>query len=213
MESAMNSVIHSEIRAMVADGKMSADKQLQISDLRERLISRTDWKYSSAEVSRNVRDAGYTIYRLAEGDVVSLLKTNEQIEALKANWSKDPCWDIEDTEGFEGYREELINWRVQRELKIENEITERNKKRVEFVETQTGVNDADIALELHTWHEIERQVERAITSEYPMMDLLATQIRATLLQAAQIKRLADALEQISDKGLSVDAVTSGKYEY
>jgi ribosomal protein L7/L12 len=35
------------------------------------------------------------------------VKTREEVEALKKNWLEDPCWDIEDTEGFEEFREEL----------------------------------------------------------------------------------------------------------
>jgi len=30
--------------------------------------------------------------------------TPEQIQKLKDNWSQDPCWDIEDTEGFEAHK-------------------------------------------------------------------------------------------------------------
>ena len=33
--------------------------------------------------------------------------TRNDIEALKRNWLADPCWDIEDTEGFEAHRDEL----------------------------------------------------------------------------------------------------------
>lgn len=35
-------------------------------------------------------------------------KTREDVERLKVDWSRDPIWDIEDTEGFEEYRDELI---------------------------------------------------------------------------------------------------------
>lgn len=31
----------------------------------------------------------------------------EEVADLKAQWSDDPCWDLEDTEGFEAHREEL----------------------------------------------------------------------------------------------------------
>ena len=40
-------------------------------------------------------------------------KTNEEIEALKENWKRDPIWDIEDTEGFQDHRMELIEYRMQ----------------------------------------------------------------------------------------------------
>ena len=28
------------------------------------------------------------------------MKIQEEIDELKRQWEKDPCWDIEDTEGF-----------------------------------------------------------------------------------------------------------------
>ncbi len=37
-------------------------------------------------------------------------RTPEEIEALKADWERDPCWDIEYTEGFEAHRDELRAW-------------------------------------------------------------------------------------------------------
>lgn len=36
-----------------------------------------------------------------------VIKTRSQIESLKYSWLHDPCWDIEETEGFEQFREEL----------------------------------------------------------------------------------------------------------
>lgn len=38
------------------------------------------------------------------------MATKEQVEALKANWKSDPCWDIETTEGFEQHRQELVDF-------------------------------------------------------------------------------------------------------
>lgn len=34
-------------------------------------------------------------------------RTPEEIADLKKSWKSDPCWDIEDTEGFEAHRDEL----------------------------------------------------------------------------------------------------------
>lgn len=42
-------------------------------------------------------------------------KTKEEVEELKRNWKHDPNWDIEDTEGFEDYREELVKFREENE--------------------------------------------------------------------------------------------------
>lgn len=40
-------------------------------------------------------------------------KTQADIDDLKRQWRSDPCWDIEDTEGFEGHREELTAYHQQ----------------------------------------------------------------------------------------------------
>lgn len=37
------------------------------------------------------------------------------VEDLKAQWKADPCWDIEETEGFEDLRNELLIWRLEYE--------------------------------------------------------------------------------------------------
>ena len=53
------------------------------------------------------------------------MKTREEVEALKRNWLEDPCWDIEDTEGFEEYAVELrgyhVEWRSRWEAAREKE--------------------------------------------------------------------------------------------
>ena len=43
------------------------------------------------------------------------MKTREQVEALKINWKEDACWDIEETEGFEEYKDELREFRDEQE--------------------------------------------------------------------------------------------------
>lgn len=37
-------------------------------------------------------------------------KSREEIEELKRQWSLDPNWDIESTEGFEDHNEELTTY-------------------------------------------------------------------------------------------------------
>ncbi|MFV0536799.1 MAG: hypothetical protein ACK5M3_05420 [Dysgonomonas sp.] len=44
-------------------------------------------------------------------------RAKADIEQLKRNWEKDPCWDIEYTEGFEANREELLAYRKEYEKK------------------------------------------------------------------------------------------------
>ena len=42
-------------------------------------------------------------------------KSDDEISELKRQWQNDPCWDIEDTEGFEAHSDELKAWREQLE--------------------------------------------------------------------------------------------------
>lgn len=43
------------------------------------------------------------------------MATQEQLTNLKAQWKGDPCWDIEDTEGFKEHRAELAAFREAQE--------------------------------------------------------------------------------------------------
>jgi hypothetical protein len=33
--------------------------------------------------------------------------TREEVDSLMRDWAADPVWDLEDTPGFEAYRDEL----------------------------------------------------------------------------------------------------------
>jgi hypothetical protein len=127
------------------------------------------------------------------------MATQEEIEKLKKGWLKDPCFDIEETEGFEEHVEELLNFRRQTEADWEAKKEERKNSRANFVREQTGVVDADIVSALSTWNEIENSAERLAKLETSFeVDATILLVRATLLQAAQLKRIADALENIDD---------------
>ena len=39
------------------------------------------------------------------------MKTAKELETLKENWKNDPCWNIEETEGFEEHHDELLAFR------------------------------------------------------------------------------------------------------
>lgn len=39
-------------------------------------------------------------------------KTREEIENLKRNWFSEPIWDLENTEGFEAHKEELLAYAI-----------------------------------------------------------------------------------------------------
>ena len=52
------------------------------------------------------------------------MKTREEVEKLKREWGKDPCWDIYDTEGFEEYKDELIVYQKSINDKYEADMPE-----------------------------------------------------------------------------------------
>lgn len=53
------------------------------------------------------------------------------VEKLKADWLRDPCWDIEETEGFEGYRSALLQFRRETEVRWAHERAERERRELE----------------------------------------------------------------------------------
>ena len=52
---------------------------------------------------------------------MNAIKSKEEIRKLKHNWECDPCWDIEDTEGFEEYKDELRAFRLKKEKEWEDQ--------------------------------------------------------------------------------------------
>lgn len=56
-----------------------------------------------------------------------MAKTKDEIDKLKRSWADDPSWDLEETEGFEAHREDLLSFRrfveterlAQREMAIQ----------------------------------------------------------------------------------------------
>lgn len=135
-------------------------------------------------------------------------RTPHEIEKLKNDWAKDPCWDIETTSGFEDHKEELLAFRKQIEAEWEDKFVACQAERREHIMNLTGIGkaDPDILDNLSTWGEIERALESqdryigdfAKFESIVMAELAMAQVRATLLQAAQLKRIADALESMDD---------------
>lgn len=126
-------------------------------------------------------------------------KTHEEIEKLKASWLNDPCWDIEDSEGFEVHKEELLAYRLEVQAEREQIRKERDAKRAEKVKAETGITDPVTAQAIWTFEEIElalERVDREMEIDQPQLQTA----RATLLLAAQVKRVADALESMAAQG-------------
>jgi hypothetical protein len=135
------------------------------------------------------------------------MATTDEIERLKHSWLGDPCWNIEETEGFEEHREELLAFRKETEAKAEKRNRERIERRAKVIREETGVTTKDAAMYLHTFAEIETEVngqDRAISdapnqSKMAEARILQAQVRAILLLAAQFKRLVDHLEKIEEE--------------
>lgn len=134
-------------------------------------------------------------------------KTNEEIQALKDNWLKDPCWDIEDTPGFEDHKAELLAFHNEQRKKWDAELAIKQAIRFADVQRKTGIGDFELAQTIATFSEIENEVksqDKYIGSDYANVDeikatLAQAQVRATLLLAAQVKRVADILEDMDGR--------------
>jgi hypothetical protein len=53
------------------------------------------------------------------------MKTRQEIENLKLQWTNDPIWDLETTEGFEEYSEELKIYAMIKNIEWKNNYRER----------------------------------------------------------------------------------------
>ena len=45
-----------------------------------------------------------------------MVKTRAEVDYLKQNWMNDPCWDLEKTDGFEDHKDELWEFRLEKEM-------------------------------------------------------------------------------------------------
>lgn len=110
------------------------------------------------------------------------MKTREDVEALKDNWLKDPMWDLADTPGFEEYHSELDKFQDEQEAKWKAAREEKEKQSFEYrakaILTKLETNPVDAALnpDLHT------------------LLIAKQQVKATLLLAEQVQKVAEILE-------------------
>ena len=124
-------------------------------------------------------------------------KTTEELDALKKNWMNDPCWDIETEEGFEDYKDELLAYRKEQEAEWQHEAEERIARRARVVAIETGVTNSEIQKNILTFAEINNDIQNVIKrTESDAESLMISQVHATLLLAAQMARIADALENM-----------------
>jgi hypothetical protein len=139
-------------------------------------------------------------------------QTKEEIQTLKDSWMKDPCWDIEETEGFEEHVEELLAFRKEKEAEWTRQEEERIAKRARVVMVETGIVNSSVAQEVSTYREIEHAVASqdqyisafSSLADQVKVELMQAQVRATLLMSAQMQRIADALEARNESEEATD---------
>lgn len=126
-----------------------------------------------------------------EDDTISV----SSLETLQRSWKKDPCWEIEDAEGFGKYHDQLLAWRKEYELEYQQKEEDRITRRLRVIELVTGVTNADVGQAISTYSEIEHLVNHPNQqSEIASETIAIAQVRATLLLAAQTQRIADLME-------------------
>ena len=127
---------------------------------------------------------------------------------LKANWLKDPCWDIEDEDGFGEHYEELLKFRKDTEAAWQLKKEERIARRARVVEIDTDITKAGAAQSIHTYEEIESAVNATQREtddlEQIKVNLMREQVRATLLLAAQTQRVANGIWELIESMDSSD---------
>jgi len=131
------------------------------------------------------------------------MATQDEIEKLKKNWREDPCWDIELTEGFEEHLVELLAFRKEHDIEVQQKKEDRIARRTRVVEIDTDITKAGAAQSICTYEEIEtgvRNIENETDDQVACM--MAYQVRATLLLAAQTQRVANGIWELIE---SMDA--------
>lgn len=103
-------------------------------------------------------------------------KSPAEVAELKAQWVKDPCWDLATTKGFGDYEDELDAFQKEKESEWAQQREERRKERAaaELKEIEQRVNDFELGWDFG-----------------PVAVLLE---RAMDRQTEQLRRLADVLE-------------------
>lgn len=128
-------------------------------------------------------------------------KTIEEVDALKLNWIKDPCWDIEETEGFEDHREELLAFRQKIEKEAHARVDRLNEEKKNWIGDHDPldlVNSITLPFDIESMMVgLDRNVGRERPQyEYANFEIGRAMVRTNLLIAIQLKRIAQVLEDM-----------------
>lgn len=64
-----------------------------------------------------------------------MIQEKVELRNIKRQWASDPCWDIEDTEGFEAHRNELLVYSTE----MKREWAEKAQAKLEAKAIELGV--------------------------------------------------------------------------
>lgn len=133
------------------------------------------------------------------------MATKEEVEKLKASWSKDPIWDIEETEGFEEHREELKFFHQEMKAKWESDRLEweRIAKKKPFAFRVEELHDDIDGCNERMGRREDRCHDGAVLDA---LVLQKVQALAIVLLAEQAERIASALERLGDQGGLAESV-------
>ena len=81
------------------------------------------------------------------------MKTREEIEELKRQWTRNPIWDIETSEGFEEYHKELEVYSLEWRIKWEHENLDR------FIRHPDHFHPVSLAFEMDKSRQKIRELE------------------------------------------------------
>lgn len=91
-------------------------------------------------------------------DETTVKQTAEAMSRLKLEWRADPCWDLEETEGFEAHRNELMAYRLECEATWNAEKQARLEKRAELLGCPGNIKLAQYVEALE--YRFDRLIER-----------------------------------------------------
>lgn len=116
-------------------------------------------------MDRMMTNAVITTKKLSPEEQIARLgkQAPEALTKLKNEWQADPCWDLEDTDGFEAHRDELLAYRLECEAKWTAEKQAQLEKRAELLGCPGNVKLAQYVVSLE--YRLDRLVERLETVE------------------------------------------------
>lgn len=91
-------------------------------------------------------------------------RTPSEIAHLKENWTDDPCWDVEDTPGFEAHRDELKTWRLEQQAQ-RDALNAQSWQTYQIRSRQAREMGLDLATDAALFETIRKLVARIETLE------------------------------------------------